>query len=409
MARRAKNRRQSHGSAWHWKQTDGWYFTFPGTKKRVALFDEKGQRIRGKENKQAAEIALARERITWESETGSNPVASQPWLVARICSEYLVYTERSLADGSVSEGYHRNAKQWLNDLCSYCGALPATQLKCGHVHEWVDQHDTWKSPATRRCIMAVVLAAFNRVEEMYGLANPIKGLKLPKTSPRLASISPDDEKAIYEATEACFSEFLFAAVHTGLRPFSELAQLKAEDVHETDRGMMWRVYATKTKKIRKIPIRPEVAERTRELMKSAPEGSGSPIFRNTKGKPWKPSAGVFRFLDLKKKLGWNEDDIKKNYSCYTCRHTFAHRMLSGYWNNGVGCTIETLAELLGDTPKVAYDHYGKEWGKHYQDPLWEAIGEASTRSNSSKRDASEQPKPRASKGSRTKKTASRKT
>ena len=49
-------------------------------------------------------------------------------------------------------------------------------------------------------------------------------------------------------------------------------------------------------------------------------------------------------------------------------------MLSGYWNDGVGCSIETLAELIGDTPKVAFDHYGREWGQHYQDPLWAAIG-----------------------------------
>ena len=48
------------------------------------------------------------------------------------------------------------------------------------------------------------------------------------------------------------------------------------------------------------------------------------------------------------------------------------------WTGGVGCTIETLAELIGDTPKVAFDHYGREWGQHYQDPLWAAIGEDST-------------------------------
>jgi hypothetical protein len=48
-------------------------------------------------------------------------------------------------------------------------------------------------------------------------------------------------------------------------------------------------------------------------------------------------------------------------------------MLAGYWNNGVGCSIEVLAELLGDTPKVAFDHYGREWGQHYQEPLWAAI------------------------------------
>jgi len=49
-------------------------------------------------------------------------------------------------------------------------------------------------------------------------------------------------------------------------------------------------------------------------------------------------------------------------------------MLSGYWTGGVGCSIEVLAELIGDTPKVAFDHYGKEWGQHYQEPLWAAMG-----------------------------------
>jgi len=86
--------------------------------------------------------------------------------------------------------------------------------------------------------------------------------------------------------------------------------------------------------------------------------------------------GVVRFIAIKEKLGWDKDPVKSKYSCYTCRHTFAHRMLSGYWTDGIGCSIETLAELIGDTPKVAFDHYGKEWGQHYQDPLWAAIGEA---------------------------------
>jgi len=83
---------------------------------------------------------------------------------------------------------------------------------------------------------------------------------------------------------------------------------------------------------------------------------------------------VTRFVDLRKDLGWDKDEVRKQYSSYSCRHTFAHRMLSGYWNGGKGCSIEVLAELIGDTPKVAYDHYGREWAQHYQDPLWAAIG-----------------------------------
>ena len=42
---------------------------------------------------------------------------------------------------------------------------------------------------------------------------------------------------------------------TGLRPFCELATITADDIEETPRGTMWRVYSSKTKKTRKIPVR----------------------------------------------------------------------------------------------------------------------------------------------------------
>jgi hypothetical protein len=81
-----------------------------------------------------------------------------------------------------------------------------------------------------------------------------------------------------------------------------------------------------------------------------------------------------RFCQVRKALGWGADPVRKRYSTYSCRHTFARRMLSGYWTGGAGCSVETLAELIGDTPKVAFDHYGREWGQHFQDPLWNALG-----------------------------------
>ena len=68
MGRKRKKRRQAHGSAWYWKQTGCWYYTMPGTKKWGPLFGKDGQRIRGEENKEAAELALAKEKLSWEKE-----------------------------------------------------------------------------------------------------------------------------------------------------------------------------------------------------------------------------------------------------------------------------------------------------------------------------------------------------
>ena len=380
MRRPRKQRRQPHGSAWHWKQTDCWYYTLPGTKKRMPLLDEHGQRIRGRQNKEAAEMALARAQLSEDGDaSGDSPAGAQRWLVAKVCSEYLQYCDRGVANSTISKGHRDNATTWLNDLCSYCGALPVAGLKKGHVKTWVEKHPTWRSAATQRSVLSIVLAAFNYAEEMYSIPSPLKGLKKPASQPRLQSLSKQDEEAIYGATEEHFRAFLFAAIHTGLRPFCELAQRTADDVEEGPRGMMWRIYSSQTKKTRKIPVRAEVAELTRKLMRTAPRGSGLRLFRNTRGEPWKRMTGVVRFLTIKKKLGWDQDPVKSKYSCYTCRHTFVHRMLSGDWNAGTGCSIETLAELIGDTPKVAFDHYGKEWGQHYQDSLWAAIGTTGTK------------------------------
>jgi integrase len=211
---------------------------------------------------------------------------------------------------------------------------------------------------------------------MHEVRSPLRGLRKPAPQPRLHSLSDAEEAAILSATDECFRDFLFAAICTGLRPFCELARLTADHVEETPRGMMWRVYSSKTKKTRKIPIRPEIAELTRRLLRKAPKGSGIAIFRNSQGNAWKPVTGRWRFTKIRVRLGWDRDPVRRRYSCYSCRHTFAHRMLSGYWNGGTGCSIETLAELIGDTPKVAFDHYGREWGRHFRDPLWVAVGGA---------------------------------
>ena len=149
-----------------------------------------------------------------------------------------------------------------------------------------------------------------------------------------------------------------------------------EDVEETPLGMMWRVCSSKTGKTRKIPIRHDVAKLVRKLVGTGPSDSKRPVFLNPQGRPWKKVTGVARFLAIKKTLDWDQDPMRKQFSTYSCRHTFAHRMLSGHWNGGQGCSIEVLAELLGNTPKVAFDHYGHEWGKHFQDPLWAAVGVA---------------------------------
>ncbi|HBN76954.1 MAG TPA: hypothetical protein DD473_14275, partial [Planctomycetaceae bacterium] len=123
MARNRKSRRQQHGSAWHWKQTDCWYFTPPGTKKREALFDENGERIRGKDNKEAAQLALARIKLTDEL-IPSVLASSKDWTVTQVCETYLADLTNTASPEWVTL-----SKSWLNEFCGYCGALTVPELK----------------------------------------------------------------------------------------------------------------------------------------------------------------------------------------------------------------------------------------------------------------------------------------
>lgn len=370
-------RRRRRGSAWYWKQTDTWYYTPRGGKQRKALRDEKNRPIRGLDNKRAAQLALARVRLRQglAPTVEATPPDTAELLVAQVAADYIHHCQKNAAAGRLHPECASGVKRVLNEFCRYCGALPVGELKPAYVNEWASSVPAWKSPATRRNVLTTIISAFRHAEIERGVRNPLRGLKKPQQQPRLHSISPEEEQQILDAAEPAFRDFLFAAIHTGLRPFCELAKLTAENVEESPRGMMWRLRSSKTKKLRKIPVRPEVARLVRRLLKTAPRGSSRPIFRNSYGNAWKKPLGVQRFLTIKDALVWHGDDPRAKYSTYSCRHTFAHRMLSGYWNNGRGCSIEVLAELMGNTPKTAFDHYGREWAQHYQDPLWAAIGE----------------------------------
>ncbi len=152
MGRKRKKRRQAHGSAWYWKQTGCWYYTMPGTRKRSPLFGEDGKRIRGKENCQAADLALARVKVAGQWRPSPEPATEDEWLVARVCSEYVQNCEHAAANGTIGAGYRDEVVRYLNQLCDYCGSLPVSQLAKGHVQHWVESHPTWRSPVARHSI-----------------------------------------------------------------------------------------------------------------------------------------------------------------------------------------------------------------------------------------------------------------
>jgi len=383
MARNRK--RQANGCAWHRKFDDGWYATVDG--RRTRLRDETGQPIRGKDHREQADLAVARLKLQIPPTTQTGSV-----LVADVVDAYLENLK-----ASATPEYADLASRTMNDFCSYCGALAATDLKKKHVRDWVADHPNWKSDNTKRDYMAMVVAAFNyAVKEDEVLdSNPISGLKKPAAFARVTYFREEEIQEVLDhynrppkkkaVSLSPSGQFFTMLLQTGARPFSELAKVTADHIHETDKGMVIRMKAgtdehgnyrhkaaKKTGKDRTIYLFEEAEAVIKTLMLAFPRGSGVPLFRTPRGKSWKRCNGVQSFCVLKRKLGWDQDPEKKSLSLYTCRHTFAKRVLSGYWT-GEPASIETLAGLMGNTPKVCWDHYAR-WCDDYNEPLWAAVG-----------------------------------
>ena len=113
---KTSRRRRSRGKAWHWRQTDGWYYTPPGTKRRVRLLDEDGRPIRGKESRQIAELALARVKAAGNWRPTVEEVRDDPWLVAKVCSRFIENCQRRAGKGAISQEYCSEITRYLNDL-----------------------------------------------------------------------------------------------------------------------------------------------------------------------------------------------------------------------------------------------------------------------------------------------------
>ncbi|MEK6237657.1 MAG: hypothetical protein N2C14_23360, partial [Planctomycetales bacterium] len=294
MARNRKQRRQQHGSAWHWKQTDCWYYTEPGAKKRVPLFDEKGERIRGKENKEAARTALARIQVADELSTPAAHPTSDEWTVAKTCDVYLADLHRS-----ATPAWATQVERWLNDLCGYCGALKVSEFKKKHLRTWLQRHTTWNHNSQRNVIGSVI-AAFNFCCNFDDLdVNPVAGYKKPTATPRVTAFSPEEEQSLYEAADETLGLFIKGCILTGARPYSELAKVTADHIVETPQGKYYLLKARtadgqhghktakKTGKDRRIMLCDEMETITQRLMLTAPKDSGVALFRTTRGKAWK--------------------------------------------------------------------------------------------------------------------------
>jgi integrase len=364
----------SHNKGYFYRDGRGWYTKVNSD--FVPLVDDHGERLR-KRNTPVATIKAACQRLSIEPVASVNAVS-----VSEVCMSYL---DKVKDDGSPKTYTDRRAT--LFDFCSgfqpkYLeqenrpekdrihvgyGKRATDSIKPIDIDRWLAAHKTWKG--SRRSFIQAVKRAFNYGVEA-GLIDhyPIRGYKVKRQNARVTYITPEQETALLES----FPEFALALkvlIRTGARPGCEFCALTAAHVKDHGERMEWifQPGESKTGKLRTIRITdPEIMGLVRPLLKRK-----GPIFWNTQGEPWKIKNLSLAFRRAKRRAEKKEIQFDADCVLYSCRHTFAKRILQGFWT-GKQVNIETLARLMGNSPQVCSEHYLR-WSDSYEEPLWESV------------------------------------
>lgn len=278
----------------------------------------------------------------------------------------------------------RNTERYLDDLCGVLGKATIAQMRRGgiaKVENWIAGHSGWNSPSTRRAVVSRVKQIFKwGVDQGLIASSPIQSLKRETDNVRIALFSEKQVDAILKNSPPAFAQAFNVLLLTGMRP-DEFCRFTADDLrddgglhgmidHKNQKSNMFkgekrRIYLL-FKHLKAIFIQAKTAN---------PHG---PLFRTSHGNGWSVAtlSQAFREVCAKpdcKKLGLDKYAVRTNsdgtkvrkyeYVPYVCRHTFAHRLLTGFYKDAHGRPIKKnygeVGQYLGDSAKMIEDVYGK--------------------------------------------------
>jgi integrase len=248
--------------------------------------------------------------------------------------------------------------------------LPASDLIPLYIDQWLAAHKTWKGGKRTR-VQAVKRALNYGVESGLLSYSSLTGYKIQRQNARVTYLTPEQEAALIDAANPALAHAIKTCIRTGARPGCEFAALTAQHVKDHGDKMEWifQPNESKTKRLRIIRITDaEIMDTTRKQMARYAKGF---IFRNSQGGVWKRQNLALAFRKCKERLIKRDVEFDADACMYSCRHTFAKRILQGYWT-GKATNIETLARLMGNSPQVCRDHY-LQWTNTYEQPLWDAV------------------------------------
>lgn len=184
-------------------------------------------------------------------------------------------------------------------------------------------------------------AIFNFGMEMELISkSPMKGRKKAKEQPRDVQVSVDDIRRIMNHAEPHIRWAMEACFNLGTRPGpSELFALRWEHVN-FDAGTV-RIYATKTKTFRTVPVTAAFLDRLRIMRETSKSG----YLVEYAGKPVKTIRGGFN-------KACEKAGITVDVRMYDLRHLFATTMLAN------GADLAAVSKFMGhSTVKMTADVY----------------------------------------------------
>jgi integrase len=218
---------------------------------------------------------------------------------------------------------------------------------------------SWGEGSKRNCVQGLS-AAFNwAARSGLILKNPLTGIEKPGAASRGAESLvgsnaqeiEENHRRILAGAPPSYRPFIQALKDTGARP-GEIAAATAADFRpemgafvfhkELTRRREQFAHKTAKRKDRVIFLAGETLDHVRSL--TAQYASG-PLFRRAGDRPFRKFHIVDRFAKLRRKLRM------PSLTAYSYRHTFATEMLKA------GMDVDTLAELMGNSPVVIRQHY----------------------------------------------------
>jgi integrase len=213
-------------------------------------------------------------------------------------------------------------KRALSDFADAHGHLAIGECLPYMLTDWIEGHQSWRSPSTRRTMACRIHACFNWAATQKRIAeNPFAGVTYEDAEPRPVLPDADLADVLEHANERFFEAVWFLRLE-GCR-LSDLCRMDWPNV-DWDRGVVTLDRHKAKRKTKKPKVFVLVAEAIALLVKLAKDAIAEgrplegPVFRNNCGRRWNRNTLGKHLRRLKGKFG-----IETEATLHGIRHNYA--------------------------------------------------------------------------------------